>query len=169
MKGGEKMQEEVTQQVIGLVVKTGKMTGSLFLRVCKHYLNKALGNKSVKNPSKIVEKAARVTLKSLVQEGEAVSNIEIQDKKIWQFERLAKKNGIKYAMKKDKSTDPPTYYIFFKGKNTEVIEHTLKEYTKKNIKRSKQPPIKEKIQKCKQIINEKERISPKIKNKEIVR
>ncbi|MBQ5441367.1 MAG: PcfB family protein, partial [Firmicutes bacterium] len=39
--------------------------------------------------------------------------------------RLARKNGIRYAVKKDKATDPPTYYIFFKGKSAEVIEATL--------------------------------------------
>ena len=60
----------------------------------------------------------------LVREGEGVSSIEIKDNSIREFEKLARKNGIRYAVKKDKSTSPPTYFIFFKGKNAEVIDNT---------------------------------------------
>ena len=71
-----------------------------------------------------------------MQEGDGVSNVEIKDDSIKVFERLARKNGIRYAVKKEKATDPPTYYIFFKGKSAEVIEATLKEFTKAKLERS---------------------------------
>ena len=66
----------------------------------------------------------------MLREGEGVSTVTIKDNSIKPFERLARKNGIRYAIKKDKSTSPQTYIIFFKGKNAEVIDNTLKEFTK---------------------------------------
>ena len=55
-------------------------------------------------------------VKELVKEGAGVASVEIKDEKIRQFERIARRNGVRYAIKKDKSTTPPTYIVFFKAK-----------------------------------------------------
>ena len=48
---------------------------------------------------------------------QGVSNIEINDPSIRDFERIARKYGVDYAVKKDRSTSPPKYLIFFKGRD----------------------------------------------------
>lgn len=56
------------------------------------------------------------------------------------FDKSCKKFGIKYNAVVDKS-DPkePTYYIFFKGKDTAVIESAMKESYKAFVKEQAQP------------------------------
>ena len=44
-----------------------------------------------------------------------VSNIEITDPSIKEFEKIARKYGVDYAVKKDRSSSPPKYLIFFQG------------------------------------------------------
>ena len=48
-------------------------------------------------------------------QNQGVSNIEINDPSIRDFERIARKYGVDYAVKKDRSTSPPKYLIFFKA------------------------------------------------------
>ena len=141
------MQQEAEERTVGLVVQSSKMTASLFMRAIEYYLRKQ-ENKKVKN---ISHKAKKVRVKDIIKDGAGVSNVEIQDKSIRQFERLAKRNGVKYAIKKDKSTNPPTFYIFFKSKDSEMIEYTLKQFTKKQLSKGKKPVIKEKLMKFKEL------------------
>lgn len=68
------------------------------------------------NPKNTDIQMKKVRVKDLVKEGSGVSSIAIQDEEIRKFEQIARKNGVKYAIKKDKTTVPPTYYIFFKAK-----------------------------------------------------
>ena len=63
-----------------------------------------------------------------------MSNIEITDQNIKSFEKVAKKYGIDYALKKDSSQDPPKYIVFFKGKDLEVINMAFNEYSKKQLR-----------------------------------
>ncbi len=43
-----------------------------------------------------------------------MTNIEITDANIKSFDKVARKYGIDYAVKKDKSVAPPKYLIFSK-------------------------------------------------------
>ena len=73
----------------------------------------------------------RVKVKDLVKDGSGVSPVEIMDEKIRAFEKLARSNGVRYAIKKDKTTVPPTYIVFFRAKDAEMIDRTMKEFVKK--------------------------------------
>ena len=55
------------------------------------------------------------TVKQLIGQNQGVSNIEITDPSIKEFEKIARKYGVDYAVKKDRSSSPPKYLIFFKG------------------------------------------------------
>ena len=56
------------------------------------------------------------SIKHLVEQNAAISNIEVTDGNIKSFERTANKYGIDYALKKDTSEQPPRYLVFFKGR-----------------------------------------------------
>ena len=75
----------------------------------------------------------------------SVSNIEINDGNIKSFERVAKKYGIDYALKKDKSENPPKYLVFFKGRDTDVLNLAFKEYVGKQMKQKDKPSIMENL------------------------
>ncbi len=53
------------------------------------------------------------TVKQLIGQNQGVSNIEITDPSIKEFEKIARKYGVDYAVKKDRSSSPPKYLIFF--------------------------------------------------------
>lgn len=159
------MQQEAEERTVGLVVQSSKMTASLFFRAIQYYLREHK-NKKVTN---ISHKPKKVRIKNILKDDAGVSNVEIQDKSIKQFERLAKKNGVKYAIKKDKSTTPPTFYIFFRSKDAEMIEYTLREFAKKQLSRDKEPVIKQKIEKFKELSKKMAAKQTKIRKKEKVR
>ena len=175
--GGMIMQEEANQKTVGLVVTATKFTGRTFARAVEKYLQH---RRNVKHEHKMEKKQdpstyeinqpKRVKMKTLVKEGAQVSSIELKDDNIRAFEKVAKKHGIRYAIKKDKSTDPPTYMIFFKGKDAEVINHALREFTKKQLKRKdKTPVISERLKKYKAMAKENASKLAKDRHKEQVR
>ena len=57
-------------------------------------------------------KQEKVTVKELAKQNAGMVNIEITNKNIKSFERYARKYGINYALKKDKSKEPPVYLVF---------------------------------------------------------
>lgn len=91
------MEEEVTQRTIALSIRTAKLTGNVLRAALRKFL--AAQHQKGKNPYK----QGKQTVKELIGQNAGVSNIEINDGNIKSFERVAKKYGIDYALKKDKS------------------------------------------------------------------
>lgn len=166
------MQEEANEKTVGLAVQGGKMTGRLFLRAVEKYLQYKHEKTQYKkrDPTNYeLNKPKKVRIKKLVKEGAGVSSVELKDDHIRRFERLARKNGVRYAIKKDRSTSPPTYLIFFKGKDGEVIDSVLREYAKRQLKKTSRPIIHEKLQKYVDLAKEMTSKIAKDRNKEQVR
>ena len=70
-----------------------------------------------------------------------ISNIEITDKNIKAFEATAKKYGIDFALKKDKSTSPPRHLVFFKGRDADVLKAAFDEFSKKKLTKERLPSV----------------------------
>ena len=104
------MQEEVTQKTIALVIKTAKLDANVLKAAMRMYLNHR-GQKSQNTHGK-------TSVKKLVGEGVGVSSIEVTDSNIKAFERVARKYNVDFAVKKDKTCEPPKYLVFFKGRDT---------------------------------------------------
>lgn len=139
------MQEEVDRQVIGLAVNTTKMTGRTLAKAIQMYLQHKK-DKS-KNPEIYHGKQ---TIKQLMKQNAALSNIEITDKNIRSFESVAKKYNIDYALKKDTSEQPPRYLVFFKGRDVDVINMAFKEFTQKQLKHKDKPSLRKLLVKLKE-------------------
>ena len=50
--------------------------------------------------------------------------------------RLPRKYGVDYAVKKDRSSSPPKYLIFFKGRDADALTAAFTEYTSKKVKKA---------------------------------
>lgn len=98
------MQEEVTQKTIALVIKTSKLSASVLKAAMRIYLNHQK-QKSQKSHGK-------TSVKKLVGEGVGVSSIEVTDSNIKSFERVARKYNVDFAVKKDRTCEPPKYLVF---------------------------------------------------------
>ena len=111
------MQEEITQKTLALCVETGKMTAQLLQQAMKKVL--ADMEKHKNNPQL---HHGKQTIRQLMKHGAGVSNIEITEQNIKAFSAVAKKYDIDYALKKDPTTDPPHYYVFFKAKDKDQLQ-----------------------------------------------
>lgn len=166
------MQEEISQRSITLIIQTGKMTGKVFLQAIQKYLDFLKQQRQQKARDKQLHPAyqGRMTIKELMKERSGLSNIEIHDEHIHDFERIARRYGIEYAIKKERSKESPHYLVFFRGKDTDVLQTAFNEFVKKRLKIQDRPSLREKLEKLK--LQHKERASrvhEKIQRKEFVR
>ena len=90
-------------------------------------------------PPQQVFQHGRLLSAQLVGQNQGVSNIEITDPSIKEFEKIARKYGVDYAVKKDRSSSPPKYLIFFKGRDADALTAAFTEYTGKRSGRRRNP------------------------------
>lgn len=127
------MQEEVTDKTVALVIKGGKLSAN----VLRAAMLKVLDKWKRSRDSPTVYKG-RQTVKQLVSQGAGVSNIEVTDKNIKAFDRVARKYGVDYAVKKDASQTPPRYLVFFKARDADALTAAFTEFSAKTVKRGQQ-------------------------------
>ena len=82
----------------------------------------------------------------LMKQNVQLSNIEITDNNIKAFEKVAKKYGIDFSLKRDKSVDPPRYFVFFKARDVDVMTAAFREFTGKTLNKAKKPSVRKKLQ-----------------------
>ena len=127
------MQEEVTQKTIALSMKTGKLTAQVLQAALKKYLqHRAKGPKL---------HHGKQSLKQLKAHGAALTNIEVTEANIGVFKPCAKKYGVDFTLRKDKTTQPPHYIVIFKAKDTDNLEQAFKEFTAKKLQQQERPSI----------------------------
>lgn len=106
------MQEEVDQKTIALSMKTGKFTAQVLQAALKKYLQHRAKGKTMLHHG-------QQSLKQLKKHGAALSNIEITEANIGAFKPCAKKYGVDFALRKDKTTLPSHYVVIFKSKDAD--------------------------------------------------
>ena len=159
------MQEEVESRTLTLIVSSSKFTG----RTLKDAISKYLAHCKAVKLNKARD-GRKQTVKQLVEQGQGVSNIELQDKSSKEFERIARKYGVDYAVKQEKGAEPPKFLIFFKARDADALTAAFKEYTQVKIRkqeRRERPSVLEKLAAFKDLV--KKPVVGKEKQKEIVR
>jgi hypothetical protein len=145
-KEGFYMQEEVTQKTVTLCIQTTKLTADV--------LKKAMGVYLEHRGKKKTAKAAtgKISVKDLAKQKGGMKNIEITPKNIKSFERCARKYGINYALRKDKSKEPPVYMVFFKAKDEDAISAAFRDFTRKELKKANKPSIHDRLKKFRDFV-----------------
>ena len=161
------MQEEVDEKTVALVISGGRITANIL----KGVLSKVVHDMEEANRIRVAErretqKAARAqraakkegrknayrpgkkSLNKMIEEGSELTNIEIKDSNIKSFEKVARKYGIQYSLKKDKSVTPPNYIVFFRAKHAEVMNAAFKEYTDVALPKSRKASIRKRLRKA---------------------
>ena len=151
------MQEEVENRTLTLVVSGTKFTGRLFKAAISKYMAHRREKKLEKQRGRDspVTPKGKQTVKQLIGQNQGVSNIEINDPSIRDFERIARKYGVDYAVKKDRRASPPKYLIFFKARDADALTAAFSEYTQKKVKkadRSERPSVLEKLAQFKELL-----------------
>ena len=143
------MQEEVENRSVTLIVSGSKFTGRMLKAAISKYLAHRKEKKIQKNRDGPIIPHGKQSVKQLVGQGQGVSNIEINDPGIKDFERIARKYGVDFAVKKDRSTTPPKFLVFFKGKDADALTAALQEYTQKRVRKVQRPSVLAKLQQFK--------------------
>ncbi len=139
------MQEEISKKTIAITVKASKFTLGVFLKAVKSHLNK---RKAKKTPT---IKGKKMSVKKLVKKYDGLKTADIEEEnQIKDFEKIARKYNLQYALKKDPKTNPPSYVVFFKGRDADVIDKALLEFTQKKTKKKDKPSLMEKMKQFKE-------------------
>ena len=120
------MQEEVTQKTIALVIKAAKLDANILKSAMRMYLNHC---------RKQAQKThGKVSVKELVGEGAGASSIEITDGNI-------------------KSTEPPKYLVFFKGRDADAVAQAFKEFVYGNEKKNSRTSVRQKLKHFRDVVS----------------
>ena len=59
----------------------------------------------------------------------------LADEGLKDFQKIAKKYGVDFAVVKDKNVNPPVYTIFFKAKDMDAVTKILQDYSEKQMRK----------------------------------
>ena len=155
------MQEEVNEKVIALSIKTGKLSAEVLQKSMKFFLSQVK-----KQVNKRQMPHGKQTLKQLARQNAGLSNIEITEGNIKEFESTAKKYGIDFALKKDRTETPPRYLVFFKGRDADALTAAFKEFSAKKLTQEQKPSIRKLIVSLKEKAAALNTQRDKVKNKD---
>ena len=139
------MQEEVENRTLTLAVNGTKFTGRMLKAAIGKYMAHRREVKQQKNRDGPVVHHGKQSVKQLVGQGQGVDSIELTDPSTREFDRIARKYGVDYAIKRDRSSDPPRFLIFFKGRDNDAITAAFQEYAGKKVKKASRPSVLQKL------------------------
>ena len=134
------MQEEVENRTLTLMVNGSKFTGRMFKAAIAKYMahRKEVKHQKQQKRETAVIPHGKQTVKQLIGQDQGVSNIELTDPSIRQFDRIARKYGVDYAIKRDRSSSPPKFLIFFKSRDADALTSAFNEYAGKKVRKASQ-------------------------------
>lgn len=134
------MTDEVIEKTVALCVNSSKMTARILKDSMVHWL-RFIEQNGRNGQNRDVRVYGKQSMKSLQKQNVELTNIEITEKNIKDFERYARKYGISYALKKDRQAEVPRWYVFFKARDVDTVKAAFKEYTQYSLNRDKKPSL----------------------------
>lgn len=131
------MQEDIEQKSLTLSINTVKFTGRTLKNAITKYLAHLKDQKRGRQNG-AVSYRGKQTVKQLVSQNQGVSNLELNDSHIKDFERIARKYGVDFAIKKTGTKD--NYLVFFKARDADALTAAFTEYSKKRVHRKEEKP-----------------------------
>ena len=141
-------------KTLTLAINGSKLTGRMFKSAISKYLAHRREVKQQKRRSRDspVIPHGKQTVKQLIGQDQGVSNIEINDPTIKDFERIARKYGVDYAIKRDRSSDPPRFLIFFKSRDADALTAAFNEYAGNKVKKASRPSVLQRLDHFKELV-----------------
>lgn len=130
------VQEDVESRTVALIVSVAKFNGRNLKETISKYLAKAQMRDGKMQTSQDVIPHGKQSVKQLIGQNQGVSSMEITDPSIKEFEKICRKYGVDYAVKKDRSSSPPKYIIFFKARDADALTAAFAEYTGKKVRKA---------------------------------
>ena len=109
--------KDVAENTISFAVQTTKITSEMLQEILSNYLTEKMPH-------------GKISYGKLSERGK-LESIEVTENNIGDFLSTARKYDIDYALKRDSSTAPPTYHVFFSSGNSENFRKAFAEYAGK--------------------------------------
>jgi len=157
--------EEVSRQTCNLAVRTTKLALHAIVQALKEQARKSEQRKlhQTEEPAH-----GKQSIKELIGQGQGVTSVDVSKTELRDFQKIAKKYGVDFAVVKDKNNEPPIYTVFFKAKDQDAINNVVREYTNKKMKQQSKPSVLEKLNKFKEMVAKKA-VKQKTRKKEATR
>ena len=138
------MQEEIEQKVVVEIKGCARLTGAELRRALAQLLVQ-LKNQKARSAQQGKGPRGKMTVKQLAAQDRGMQSIEVTDKNIGSFNRVARKYGIDFAPFKVKGEDK--YLVFFKAPDTDAMTAAFTEYTQKQVRQASRPSMLAQLQK----------------------
>ena len=137
------MQEEIEQKVVVEIKGCARLTGAELRRALAQLLIQ-LKNQKARSAQQGKGPHGKMTVRQLAAQDRGMQSIEVTDKNIGSFNRVARKYGIDFAPFKVKGEDK--YLVFFKAPDTDAMTAAFTEYTQKQVRQASRPSMLAKLQ-----------------------
>ena len=144
------MQEEVENRTVNLAISTTKLTLRTIISGIRKYLQHREKVKAKKGRDPAVH--GKQSVKKLLGQNQGAADAEIEKEGIKDFERLAKKYGVDFAVRKDKTVDPPRYFVFVRAKDADALDAICKEHQARSMTKDRKPSVLAQLSKFKNLV-----------------
>ena len=144
------MQEEVENRTVNLAISTTKLTLRTIISGIRKYLQHREKVKAKKGRDPAVH--GKQSVKKMLGQNQGAANAEIEKEGIKDFERLAKKYGVDFAVRKDKTVDPPRYFVFVRAKDADALDAICKEHQARSMTKDRKPSVLAQLSKFKNLV-----------------
>jgi hypothetical protein len=124
------MQEDIEYRSVALVIKGANITAHTLAKAMRGALPKLRNRR---------EKPGKTSYRKLAKGGKP-EHIEISDGNIKAFDPIARKYGVKYALSKDASEQPPKWIVYFRTKDADDMTAAFREFSAKTLHRKADRP-----------------------------
>lgn len=153
------MQEEVENRTVNLAISTTKLTARTIVNGFNAWRRhrstvKLKKEKAAEAAAAEADKPIRgkQTIQELIGQNQGVSSIAIENTDIRDFERIANKYGVDYAITRDKNEVPPKYMVFFKARDADALTAAFAEYSNQLMTKDKKPSALKKLEHLKALV-----------------
>ncbi|MCF2542609.1 PcfB family protein [Blautia producta] len=159
------MQEEVENRTVNLAISTTRLSGRTIIsafRLWKSHHNNVKAKKAAEQAQEDTTPHGKQSIQELIGQNQGVSSIDIQNTNIRDFEKIANKYGVDYAITRDKTVTPPKYMVFFKARDADALTAAFAEYSNQRLKAKDKPSVLKQLGKLKELVAS---IPSKVRNK----
>lgn len=157
------MQEEIENKSINLVVSMARLSGRGISDALRIFLYRNRGGRGSSGRGGATYKGKQ-KVKDLIKQGDAVTKVPVHDKRIRDFEQIARKYGVQFSVVKKRGENNQRYLVFFKSKDTDVLQQVFNEYRDKILKKKEvaRPSVIKQIHRIKEMLAKEK---PKVVNR----
>ena len=155
------MQEDIEHRTVTLIISGSKFT----MRKLSQAAGKLLAY--MKNRAhRDVTRHGRQSVKQLPRKDQGATSIELNDPNLKDFQRIARRYGVDYAVRQVKG-DQPKYLVFFKAWDSDAITAMLTELAQQRMGREERPSVRKMLTRLQALVAA--RNPAKLKEKELSR